>query len=109
MSGILIDLVLFYRFGSVPAQMKAFLDSTSGLWANGGLAGKLTSVFVSTGSNHGGQEVSPKKKIKPTYTHPHLALALSLSLYFFSPLYSTLSPTLRVRKDLSIFTTGLVN
>ncbi|ORZ23405.1 flavo protein-like protein [Absidia repens] len=44
------------RFGSVPAQIKAFLDSTGGLWASGALAGKLTSAFVSSGSNHGGQE-----------------------------------------------------
>jgi len=44
------------RFGNMTAQMKAFLDSTGGLWAKGALVGKVGSVFTSTCTQHGGQE-----------------------------------------------------
>ncbi|ORY94823.1 NAD(P)H:quinone oxidoreductase, type IV [Syncephalastrum racemosum] len=46
------------RFGIMPAQMKAFLDATGGLWASGGLAGKFAGTFFSTASQHGGQETT---------------------------------------------------
>ena len=36
------------------AQMKAFLDSTGGLWQSGGLVGKPVSMFVSAGTQGGG-------------------------------------------------------
>ena len=44
------------RFGSMPAQMKNFLDQTGGLWFQGKLIGKVGAVFTSTASQHGGQE-----------------------------------------------------
>ena len=44
------------RFGMMTAQMRAFLDSTGGLWASGALIGKLGSVFTSSATQHGGQE-----------------------------------------------------
>ncbi len=46
------------RFGSMAAQMKAFLDGTGSLWAKGALVGKVGSVFTSTGTQHGGQEAT---------------------------------------------------
>lgn len=46
------------RFGSPATQMKSFWDSTGGLWATGALAGKPTSIFVSTGTLGGGQETT---------------------------------------------------
>jgi NAD(P)H dehydrogenase (quinone) len=46
------------RYGGIPAQMKAFLDSTGGLWQKGALVGKPAGVFVSTGCQGGGQETS---------------------------------------------------
>jgi NAD(P)H dehydrogenase (quinone) len=46
------------RFGNMCSQMRNFLDKTGGLWARGALAGKAGSVFVSTGSQHGGQETT---------------------------------------------------
>lgn len=45
------------RFGSMPSQMKSFLDSTGGEWAKGGLYHKPCGVFVSTGSG-GGRETT---------------------------------------------------
>lgn len=44
------------RFGLMPAQMKAFWDSTVGLWTKGSLIGKVAAMFTSTGTQHGGQE-----------------------------------------------------
>jgi NAD(P)H dehydrogenase (quinone) len=55
------DAVIFgtpTRFGNMCAQMRAFLDRTGGLWAKGALIGKVGSVFVSTGTQHGGQETT---------------------------------------------------
>jgi NAD(P)H dehydrogenase (quinone) len=46
------------RFGNMAAQMRNFLDQTGGLWAQGKLVGKIGSAFVSTGSQHGGQETT---------------------------------------------------
>ena len=45
------------RFGNMSAQMRNFFDQTGGLWANGALAGKVASVFTSTGTG-GGQEMT---------------------------------------------------
>ncbi len=53
------DAILFgtpTRFGSKPAQIQQFLDSTGGLWMQGALIGKVGSVFASTATQHGGQE-----------------------------------------------------
>jgi NAD(P)H dehydrogenase (quinone) len=55
------DGVLFgipTRFGSMPAQVKAFFDSCGGLWAKGGLVGKPAGIFFSTGTLGGGQETT---------------------------------------------------
>jgi NAD(P)H dehydrogenase (quinone) len=46
------------RFGSASAQLQAFFDSTGGLWQKGALIGKPAGVFVSTGTQHGGQETT---------------------------------------------------
>ncbi len=46
------------RFGNMAAQMRNFLDQTSSLWQNGELVGKVGSVFVSTATQHGGQETT---------------------------------------------------
>ncbi|MFN7086347.1 MAG: NAD(P)H:quinone oxidoreductase [Burkholderiales bacterium] len=53
------DAIIFgapTRFGSMPAQMRNFLDQTGGLWMKGALIGKVGSVFTSTATQHGGQE-----------------------------------------------------
>jgi NAD(P)H dehydrogenase (quinone) len=46
------------RFGNMCGQMRQFLDNTGKLWQEGALVGKVGSVFVSTGSQHGGQETT---------------------------------------------------
>lgn len=46
------------RYGRISSQMAAFLDQTGGLWAKGALNGKVGAAFVSTGTQHGGQEAT---------------------------------------------------
>jgi NAD(P)H dehydrogenase (quinone) len=53
------DAIIFgtpTRFGNAAAQMRNFIDQTGGLWFSGKLIGKVGSVFVSTATQHGGQE-----------------------------------------------------
>jgi len=55
------DAIIFgtpTRFGNMCAQMRNFLDQTGPIWANGGLIGKIGSVFTSTASQHGGHETT---------------------------------------------------
>ncbi len=46
------------RYGRISSQMANFLDQTGGLWARGALNGKVGGAFVSTASQHGGQETT---------------------------------------------------
>jgi NAD(P)H dehydrogenase (quinone) len=46
------------RYGRVSSQMASFLDQTGGLWMRGALNGKVGAAFVSTASQHGGQETT---------------------------------------------------
>ncbi|MEO3975599.1 NAD(P)H:quinone oxidoreductase [Streptomyces sp. CAU 1734] len=46
------------RFGNVAAQLKQFLDSTSGLWQAGELVDKAATGFTSSYELHGGQETT---------------------------------------------------
>ncbi len=53
------DAILFgtpTRYGNMCGQMRQFLDATGQLWLKGALVGKVGSVFVSTATQHGGQE-----------------------------------------------------
>ena len=54
------DAIIFgtpTRFGNMAAQMRNFLDQTGGLWMKGALVGKVGSVFASSATQHGGQEI----------------------------------------------------
>ncbi|WP_069813161.1 NAD(P)H:quinone oxidoreductase [Streptomyces sp. TP-A0874] len=44
------------RYGNVTAQLKQFIDTLGGLWAEGRLADKVYSGFTSSATLHGGQE-----------------------------------------------------
>ncbi|CAN8101253.1 unnamed protein product [Discula destructiva] len=44
------------RYGNVPAQWKAFWDSTGKQWQTGGYCGKFAGLFISTATQGGGQE-----------------------------------------------------
>ncbi|QUS55875.1 NAD(P)H:quinone oxidoreductase [Pseudovibrio brasiliensis] len=52
------DAIIFgtpTRFGNMASQMRSFLDQTGGLWVQGKLAGKVGSVFTSTGTGSGNE------------------------------------------------------
>lgn len=46
------------RFGTMPSQMKQFLDIQGGLWSQGSLANKVVSAMSSASNPHGGQEIT---------------------------------------------------
>ncbi|KAI9507535.1 NADH-quinone oxidoreductase [Russula earlei] len=56
------------RYGNLPAQWKAFWDSTGHLWQQGKLYGKFAGVFISTGGLGGGQEATAIASLS-TLTH----------------------------------------
>ena len=54
-----MDAIIFgtpTRFGNMCGQMRQFLDGTGQLWSQGALVGKVGSVFISSATQHGGQE-----------------------------------------------------
>jgi NAD(P)H dehydrogenase (quinone) len=53
------DAVLFgtpTRFGNPSSQLRAFIDTTGGLWREGKLSDKVYGAFTASGTAHGGQE-----------------------------------------------------
>lgn len=71
------DLIFFgspTRFGNVSGQMRQFMDSTGALWAKGALIGKIGSIFVSSATQHGGQESTILSFI-PTLLHHGMLVA----------------------------------
>eukprot|EP01112_Ceratiomyxa_fruticulosa_P021310 TRINITY_DN7440_c0_g1_i1.p1 TRINITY_DN7440_c0_g1~~TRINITY_DN7440_c0_g1_i1.p1 ORF type:complete len:244 (-),score=51.05 TRINITY_DN7440_c0_g1_i1:169-900(-) len=46
------------RYGSIPHQMQAVLDQCGGYWGANALVGKAAGVFVSSATQHGGQETT---------------------------------------------------
>jgi NAD(P)H dehydrogenase (quinone) len=61
------------RYGNVCAELKAFIDSTGPLWAQGKLNGKAGAVFVSTQTTHGGNETTALTLYAPM---AHLGLVI---------------------------------
>ncbi|KAI0732626.1 flavoprotein-like protein [Fomitopsis betulina] len=70
------------RFGNVPAQLKAFFDATGQLWAQGALANKYVSVFVSTGTPGGGQETTVINLLSTFVHHGLIFVPLGYSKSF---------------------------
>lgn len=64
------------RFGHMAAALKYFLDSTSGEWMQGTMAGKPACVFTSTASMHGGQETTLLSMMLPLLHHGMLIVGL---------------------------------
>jgi NAD(P)H dehydrogenase (quinone) len=44
------------RYGNPAAQLKAFIDTTGGMWYRGELINKVATGFTSAGTSHGGLE-----------------------------------------------------
>ncbi len=67
------------RFGNMAAPLKYFLDSTSGLWLKGALAGKPAAVFTSTTTMHGGQESTLLSMMLPLLHHGMMIVGIPYS------------------------------
>ncbi|XP_062187391.1 quinone-oxidoreductase QR2-like [Phragmites australis] len=77
------DGVLFgfpTRFGMMAAQMKAFLDSTGGLWQQQALAGKPAGFFFATGTQGGGQETTALTAVTQLAHHGMLFVPVGYTL-----------------------------
>ncbi len=61
------------RFGSMTAELKAYIDGLGGLWFQGKLVGKAGSAFASTSTVHGGNEMTITALYAPM---AHLGLIL---------------------------------
>ncbi len=75
------DAIIFgtpTRFGNMASQMRNFLDQTGGIWVNGGLIGKVASVFVSTGTG-GGNETTITSFHTTLFHHGMIVVGLSYS------------------------------
>ena len=70
------------RFGNFPAQFKAFWDTTGGLWAQGALHGKYAGVFVSTGTQGGGQETTVVNSLSVLVHHGIIFVPLGYAKAF---------------------------
>lgn len=46
------------RFGAAASQLKQFIDTLGGLWANGDTVNKVVSAMSSAQNDHGGQEAT---------------------------------------------------
>ncbi len=57
------------RFGIMAAQLKQFLDTTGGLWAQGKLANKVASAMSSAANSNGGQEQTILSLYTTLYHH----------------------------------------
>lgn len=57
------------RFGGVCAQVRQFLDSTGGIWSRQDMLGKIGAAFTSSGSQHGGQEITIFGSLYPFFLH----------------------------------------
>lgn len=53
------------RYGNMTAQMKQFIDTTGSLWMAGELEDKVTGIFTSTATIHGGQETTILTSLVP--------------------------------------------
>ncbi len=67
------------RFGSIAAPLKHFLDSTVDLWISNRLEGKPASLFCSTASLHGGQEMTLLTMLPPLLHHGMIFMGLPYS------------------------------
>lgn len=69
------------RFGNLPAQMKAFVDSTGGLWQEGKLHHKPAGVFISTGTG-GGRETTVVSVLSTLTHHGMIYIPLGTATTF---------------------------
>ena len=67
------------RFGNMPAQFKAFVDATGGLWQAGALIGKPFGLIAGSATQHSGQESTLLTSAVPFIHHGMLYVGLPQS------------------------------
>jgi NAD(P)H dehydrogenase (quinone) len=77
------------RFGSMTAELKAYIDSLGGLWFQGKLIGKAGAAFASTSTLHGGNEMTITALYAPM---AHLGLILVPTGYADPALFKAGTP-----------------
>ena len=77
------------RFGSMTAELKAYIDGLGGLWFQGKLIGKAGSAFASTSTVHGGNEMTITSLYAPM---AHLGLILVPTGYSDPALFKAGTP-----------------
>src|SRR5450759_4390336 len=77
------------RFGSMTAELKAYIDSLGGLWFQGKLNGKAGAAFASTSTLHGGNEMTITSLYAPM---AHLGLILVPTGYADPALFKAGTP-----------------
>lgn len=69
------------RYGNMPAQLKAYVDGTGSLWANGALKNKPFGIFVSTGTG-GGNEMTAVNSLSTFVHHSMIYVPLGYASVF---------------------------
>ena len=74
------------RYGNFPAQWKTFWDKTGKQWSQGSYWGKYAGLFVSTGTQGGGQESTALAAMSTLAHHGFIYVPLGYknSKYFAS-------------------------
>lgn len=67
------------RFGTTAAPLKHFLEQTTAPWLTGALTGKPAAAFTSTGTLHGGQEMTLIDMLIPLLHHGMLITGIPYS------------------------------
>ncbi|PYH99996.1 flavo protein WrbA [Aspergillus ellipticus CBS 707.79] len=70
------------RYGNFPAQWKAFWDQTGQIWASGGYWGKYAGLFISTGTQGGGQESTALASMSTLAHHGFIYVPLGYKTVF---------------------------
>ena len=66
-------------FGGMASPLKYFLDSTSSLWLSGALSGKPATIFTSSSTMHGGNEMCLFNLMVPLMHHGMIISGLPYS------------------------------
>lgn len=67
------------HFGNMSAELKYFIDQSSGLWMSGALIDKPAGVFTASSSMHGGQESTLLSMMLPLLHHGALISGIPYS------------------------------
>lgn len=80
------------HFGSFASQIKQFLDQFSPMWLEGRLVNKPAAVFCSSGSLHGGEEVTLMSMMLPLFNLGMIPVGIPYPVQGEGPSFDSGSP-----------------